>query len=1298
MDFRDICNFFGGTIFPEEYRTDFEKNDERIAIAASRLTQSSPPTTWASLLLLKALNAGMRGDVAAAQSHLTELSRLAESSLDARWRFRCRHYEFHLLCLQRFPPILRFRPNDDNDSAIRAHAQLSIVPRIKDMMSCRRLFASSNWSPIDKAESEMIDKSKAFINELWMAAYRHHPAFPMDSQAEMLRRLGIDLFTSSKPFPKELLELVETMNLPETFGYLKRLAVEHSLGAGLQDSMSMSSALGEMYVRRDDFIGAANCRLLQADNSLSPPFSSPLALNLMPLDQGLGWDNEIWDATEAKFPLRKVGAAERLYNEAFDLFSKGCSRRGQAAVEVRRGCVNHAEALVAAHAGRHAEAASLQISAQQNLKQAKRLFRGDSSNLEIVSTHQILLNISIGEYAGIEQKAFEIGERGRASQNLVLCQYLGLLLLRFGRMISLTSGADVLPNGKAILCCASARACFRGLHDPLLELQAIVAHAILHQRLGNSAFAKVSMVEGRQILPGALQSLDELAATCPEDMRVTIQLQRTNRLADFQSAHRMIYGQDFTVTSAPVSSMPSKFVEILDFVLQSNQSITSDYNQTLKDRHEALVLNADVETSDGYLRQFLSRWNTSSADTVSQEILSSVRLTVYHYLGNFDEARQVIRASVPVIYGGDNSSGFMAAQANSIIEAHRVASRKMLAEQSISHCFFAKDWQFGREVLGRIQQVLPGYPDGTTSLQNDDAWQLIVWIACIEEHCGNLTQAFNRYLQALDILETRRQQVADTDTRRDMFATIHSGEIYAGLARIAWHYSRAVELAGERSPHGVTWTDQVLLYLEQGRARALMDVLTASSGPNNVDDAIKKYSVYMSYVRKLDRALNSPLEKQQQIIHELGTEMGIMDATLTKIQTHMENLSLSSGQIVRGTYPSHATDVLYDCITDNSICIHINMSRDGMLLLGISSEGIQNICQNAITDIEVDRAILMFLKPFRLGALSDTEAYLPQLRLISRWIIDPMEQIMKDKEHVIFIPSRAFHKFPFSALLLDAEPLFLRKSISQAPSLSVLAHLAQKTKSRNSIDGAVVVRPGQDDSDDEEEPLPMAGMEAINISRIYGCAPRNATSLSSDQFTKLYESSDILHISTHGLQSGTSAWDSSLTLRERFSVLDLAKLQSRAALIVFSACVSSLGEDTIGNDMLGFSHGVIASGALAYLGALWNVNDEATMIMMVLFHRVLAERSADTTLAMCWRQAQKALYYQDNAKAKSIFEELRDIWDECEAEGIVPDDMSWQARDSIDTLIRRLTKRKIDYSHPYYWAPFVLVENGGLIL
>ena len=345
MDFEQVSNFFGGTIFSEEYRTDFQRVDEQLQTLASAVTESSSADERAVLLMLKGIDAAMCGELAFAERCFENLQILTEELPDQSWRRRCINYQFYLLSLKRVSPVLRFRPDSDNDSGIRKDRQLNMFEKRQQLKNARTVSASNGWSALERLESDVILNNSRFVNDLWMYVYYSHPNYPHDPPANStMSNMWVTIFKSSEPYPIEVPKVAKGLGLHKIAGYLRRLTVGYWIGGNSEKALSMLSDMCGTYLESNDIIGAANCKLIQGNKALSPPFTNPQALNLIPLDRGLGWDNNAWDATESQFPLRKNNVADADYQTAFDLFTLRGSKRGQAAVHLRRGCVDHIEA------------------------------------------------------------------------------------------------------------------------------------------------------------------------------------------------------------------------------------------------------------------------------------------------------------------------------------------------------------------------------------------------------------------------------------------------------------------------------------------------------------------------------------------------------------------------------------------------------------------------------------------------------------------------------------------------------------------------------------------------------------------------------------------------------------------------------------------------------------------------------------------------------------------------------------------------------------------------------------------
>jgi len=1321
MNLGTICNFFGGSIFSEEYRTNFSDLDERIDAVAQTVTPSSLAVEQASLSLLRAVNHILRGELALARVHLDTISRLTQSGSDPEWQLRCSLYDLFLTQQQRSPPILRFRADYDNPSAARRDIELSIKRCTEELMQ-RSKSSNSVGRIIERLETDLILNIGGFVKVLWDYACPNHPSFPRNSFT--ISRVGVStmLYGTTEPYAESLLRSSEELGLGPVNRYLKRLSVEYSSSAGEAHASGRLSELYRECLTKQDKIGAANCKLLEADSVLSPPFTNSIALNLITLDQELGWDNDIWDSAEARFPLRKRQKAEDCFLEAFDLFQESGSVRGQASVELRRGCVSHAEAVAQEQSNNPNAQALLLEEAERHLTSSALLFVGDSVHLQIVNTHKILLlisKISSGTSHEAVDKARQVGEWASSMQYTAISQFAGLLMLRFGRTLSTSASPSqaARQHRKAVLCCECARACFGGSKDPVLELSSIIAHAYLHRRIGNLPLARALMIEGRELLLQVDRYISKLIEDSEGRDETLLRSMLVNHTEEYSRAWCSIVGSTESgimergmdhgnrPNTPPAITTSIQLASVQDHLFRTPRQLEADYQETMETRRRALLIDADIRTANEVLRRFCDRWDGEAAKTVPQVVLGSMKLAIFHHLGNYEEARRHLSLILPTQYGGRSRTADGMLQIDSTIHGHSVAHRDF-AERSLAQCFVAKDWCSAHSILTQMRSLFPGYPEDTSIPQSKDHWQLLVWIAYTEQHCSDLGIAYDRYLEALYLFEQSRTQVRDLDSRRNLTSTIHSGQLFFGLAHIAKHFSAKPDGAEHRTPEAMTWENQILVYLEQGRARALTDLLVATVTPKAQSDMRQEWTTYMYLTRKLTKALNSDSSSgRTEVIRSIGEELKIRQPNVQKVRIELEQKFFGLVPIMEGKLLVSESESDFQCIPNDAICIHINISRDSMMILAITSQGIQLVDTLDITDVEIERTVLTFLEIFRKGPPpaeasqprpSHVKTFTGLLQKLSKWIIDPVLALLKQKTHVIFIPSRSFHKFPFAALIMEGRHLFLQKNVSQVPSLAALCHLVKKNRRRAGLSSAVIFKSEKRDNRDNECSLYLAGVEAITITELHGCTAYDANVLHAQRFKAIYESSDIVHVATHGLQSGSSPWDSTISLKEKLKVVDIARLHSQASLVCFAACVSGLGEDNIGDDLLGFSHAVIASGASTFLGGLWKVDNLATMILMIFFHRAVAERKKGVSLAACWRQAQVRLYELTKPKLRVFLEELITIWDEALHDEKIPHGISLQPRAAITNILE--DDDEYDFTHPYYWAAFVLIGHGGLML
>ena len=125
-------------------------------------------------------------------------------------------------------------------------------------------------------------------------------------------------------------------------------------------------------------------------------------------------------------------------------------------------------------------------------------------------------------------------------------------------------------------------------------------------------------------------------------------------------------------------------------------------------------------------------------------------------------------------------------------------------------------------------------------------------------------------------------------------------------------------------------------------------------------------------------------------------------------------------------------------------------------------------------------------------------------------------------------------------------------------------------------------------------------------------------------------------------------------------------------LVVLSACETAVGDIADGNgiEILGLGYRMKEAGADAAIASLWDVSDGGTQILMNAFYANLNQRMSK---AEALRQAQIAL-----------------ITGDLTASGV-------DRRAGIEVISSR-TRLPLTVadrlSHPYYWAPFILIGNG----
>ncbi|MEJ2717640.1 MAG: CHAT domain-containing protein [Deltaproteobacteria bacterium] len=314
-------------------------------------------------------------------------------------------------------------------------------------------------------------------------------------------------------------------------------------------------------------------------------------------------------------------------------------------------------------------------------------------------------------------------------------------------------------------------------------------------------------------------------------------------------------------------------------------------------------------------------------------------------------------------------------------------------------------------------------------------------------------------------------------------------------------------------------------------------------------------------------------------------------------------------------------------------------------------------------------------------------------------IIKPVEHFIAGKKAVVIIPHGPLSSLPFEILVTSTahsakrfwsatdRPHYLveKYAFCYAPSASMLSYLRERKRQRKpgwnlvAFGDAVYTSGGEkrelnpgaekllsafnglgtQTRNQNLRPLPGARKEIAEIAKIMGGPVQ--TYFGAEATETLFKKADLgrygyIHLATHGLLLNGAAklWRQPAIVfslvgdKENDGFLQLGEvfgLKLNADLVVLSSCLSP-GKPRPGNlsGLLGLSRAFLFAGADSVILSMWPVNDESTATLFINMYKKLQNVSKAEAL----RQAKLAL------------------------------------------LNNRAT------SHPYYWAPFVLVGKWNV--
>ncbi|KAB8317449.1 tetratricopeptide repeat protein [Tolypothrix campylonemoides VB511288] len=324
---------------------------------------------------------------------------------------------------------------------------------------------------------------------------------------------------------------------------------------------------------------------------------------------------------------------------------------------------------------------------------------------------------------------------------------------------------------------------------------------------------------------------------------------------------------------------------------------------------------------------------------------------------------------------------------------------------------------------------------------------------------------------------------------------------------------------------------------------------------------------------------------------------------------------------------------------------------------------------------ELNRAIVEFRSALENP---ESDATVPAQKLYE-YLIKPIEKDLAnaDAKTIIYAPDGPLRYIPLAALYDGKKWLAQRFRTNNITALSLTELDTQPLPQIKVLAGATTQRHvvKLESTSLPFKALEYAGAEVNNLATMM---PGTKTLLDNDfnresmiSYLNVYS---IIHMATHAkFVNGKPEY--SFILMGDGNLITLPDIQKLSLpnvdLVVLSACETAVGDQIgKGEEILGFGYQIQRTGARAAIASLWSVSDGGTQALMNAFYAFLSQ--GKITKAEALRQAQAAMITSDYS-------------------GVTQDQDRGILKSTREKLPPKVANR---LSHPYYWAPFILIGNG----
>ena len=549
-------------------------------------------------------------------------------------------------------------------------------------------------------------------------------------------------------------------------------------------------------------------------------------------------------------------------------------------------------------------------------------------------------------------------------------------------------------------------------------------------------------------------------------------------------------------------------------------------------------------------------------------------------------------------------------------------------------------------------------------------WEAYLELAKAYEKQNKYLEALKNYRNSVSIIEGARSTIELEELKASYFGTDKRLEAYHNMIDILVNLNKSAPQKG--------YDIEAFNYLERAKARAFLDSLEVSevSISQGVDFKLSNREIQLSkeissLYKKLLQSESTPEQR-----NKISEDIKNYEDQLDKLKLEIRMTSPAYADL---KYPQIITlkEVQGNLLDGKTAFFAYSIGKDSSYGFAITQRGLKifpisprNKIQKKVTEYKKTISDKDNLD-FRVGYELYSELVRPGLD----------EKIQK----LVFFPDDILYFLPFETLLTqknNRQWLINKYTIAYAPSISSLREIIKRAKNngkRREKDLLAFGDPVYDEGgsgNNEKNSIDLiqnfyspqglklfrlnySGMEVQRIASLFRRTKEQVflREKASEAVLKSQKLEDfkIIHFAAHAMIDDQKPARSLIVLSlnqdsrqyDFVQMRDIYNLKMNSDLVTLSACQTGLGQFIRGEGIEGLSRAFFYAGASSVLMSLWAVNDQASYQLMERF-------------------------YYHLRSSESIMEALQKAKLEMIRSGV--------------------------FSHPFYWAGFVITGNAGKVV